>query len=240
MLAQYLLTEALKLRRSLVLLLAFAAPLFVVVVCVLIGLRSHDAAVPMDKYGLTGAAFWAFAMLPMSVTALSVLMSQMEHGARSWDHMLILPGARPRLFLAKALVLFGIVAAMTAWLWLVLRGGAWLVGEIKPLDGQFQSARIAKTLALMLAASGMMIALQLWLALRSRSFVPPLVLGIVGTFVAVAAASAKEGAYFPWLMPLHTLSTDPVLAERALWFGSLGGLAVLAGMVVDLNRRELV
>ena len=239
MLMRYLITETLKLRRSLALLLALAAPLFVVVMCVLIGLRSPSAAMPVKNYGMTGAAFWAFAMLPLSVTALSVLMSQMEHGARSWDHILTLPGARPRIFLAKALILFGVVALMSLWLWLLLRGGAWLVEMAKPVDGPFESRKIAETLTTMFAASGLMIVLQIWMALRSRSFVPPLVLGIVGTFTSVAAASAKEGAYFPWLMPLHVLSTDPVLAHRALLIGSIGGVIALIAMMIDLSHREL-
>ena len=80
--------------------------------------------------------------------------------------------------------------------------------------------------------------IQLWVALRFRSFVPPLILGIVGTFVAVIAAAAREGAYFPWLMPLHILSTEPAMQRMALAIGFAGGLATLAVMLVDLARRE--
>lgn len=239
MFVRYLVTETLKLRRSLVLMLALTSPLFVVIMCVIIGLHSKAPVIPMHNYEMTGAAFWAFAMLPLSVTALSVLLSQMEHGARSWDHMLILPGARPRLFAAKAVTLFAIVAAMTAWTGLLLFGGAQLLGVVKSLDAPFDGMQMAGTLGRMLAAALLMIVLQLWVALRTRSFVPPLVLGIVGTFISVAAASAREGAYFPWTMPLHVLSTDPVLAERAVWIGSLGGVLALGAMLFDLSRREL-
>ena len=83
-----------------------------------------------------------------------------------------------------------------------------------------------------------MCVIQLWTALRFRSFVPPLVLGIVGTFIAVAAASAREGAYFPWLMPLHILSTEPAMQVTALWIGAAGGAVALLAMLVDLGRRE--
>ena len=65
-------------------------------------------------------------------------------------------------------------------------------------------------------------------------------LGIVGTFIAVAAASAREGAYFPWLMPLHMLSTDPAMAVVALRIGIGGGALALLAMVIDLNRREAI
>ena len=235
----YVLTELLKLRRSLVALLTVLAPLFVPVICVLIALR-RDEPVAYMNFGMTGAAFWAFAMLPMSVTALSVLVSQMEHGPRTWDHLLALPGARPKLFLAKALVLMGVVALMSAWLWLLMLGGWQILAALGRTTGGFDGGALAVLLGKMWAASGLMVMLQLWLALRTRSFVPPLMLGIVGTFIAVAAASAREGAYFPWLMPLHMLSTDPAMAVVALHIGIGGGALALLAMVIDLNRREAI
>jgi len=237
MLIRFLFAEFLKLRRSLALLLVSTAPLFVMVICVLIGLHS-DKPMPLDRYSMTGAAFWAFAMLPMSVTALSVLMAQMEHGPKTWDHFLALPGARRWLFPAKALTMLFLVAAMTGWLYLLLLLGAWFVGLIHPVTGVLDTAALRLTLSKMAAASVLMCVIQLWTALRFRSFVPPLVLGIVGTFVAVAAASAREGAYFPWLMPLHILSTEAAMQQMALWIGAFGGLVAMAIMLTDLSRRE--
>jgi lantibiotic transport system permease protein len=237
MLFRFLFAEFLKLRRSLALLLVSTAPLFVMIICVLIGLHS-DKPMPLDRYSMTGAAFWAFAMLPMSVTALSVLMAQMEHGPKTWDHFLALPGARRWLFPAKALTMLFLVAAMTGWLYLLLLLGAWFVGLIHPVTGVLDTAALRLTLSKMAAASVLMCVIQLWTALRFRSFVPPLVLGIVGTFVAVAAASAREGAYFPWLMPLHILSTEAAMQQMALWIGAFGGLVAMAIMLTDLSRRE--
>ncbi len=237
MLLRFLLAEFLKLRRSLALLLVSSAPLFVMVICVLIGLHS-DKPMPLDRYSMTGAAFWAFAMLPMSVTALSVLMAQMEHGPKTWDHFLALPGARRWLFPAKALTMLFLVAAMTGWLYLLLLFGAWFVGLVHPVTGVLDAAALRLTLSKMAAASVLMCVIQLWTAMRFRSFVPPLVLGIVGTFVAVAAASAREGAYFPWLMPLHILSTEAAMQQMALWIGAFGGLVAMAVMLTDLSRRE--
>ena len=98
---RFLITEFLKLRRSLVLLLCASAPLCVAIICVMIGLKSKGPA-PLDRYWQTGVAFWAFAMLPMTVTALSVLMAQMEHGPRTWDHVLAIPGARRRILMTTA------------------------------------------------------------------------------------------------------------------------------------------
>ncbi|MEO7813868.1 MAG: ABC transporter permease [Sphingomicrobium sp.] len=239
MLLRFLVVEILKLRRSLVMLLCATAPALVAIIVVLIGLKTGKS-VPMQNYAQTGAAFWAFAMLPLSLTALSVLMAQMEHGPKSWDHLLALPGARRWMFLAKALMLIALTAAMTGWLLALLQIGAWLIPTFKPVIGAFDITETATLLGKMFLASILMAVLQLWVALRVRSFVPPLVLGILGTFISVAAASAREGAYFPWLMPLHMLSSDPAMVVTALRIGCLGGLAALALMLVDLGRREAV
>ncbi|MCY7281038.1 MAG: ABC transporter permease [Sphingomonas bacterium] len=239
MLIRFLTAEVLKLRRSLVMLLCLAAPALVAIIAVLIGLKTGKS-VPLLNYAQTGAAFWAFAMLPLSLTALSVLMAQMEHGPRLWDHLLALPGARRRLFLAKALVMIALDAAMTLLLLGFLLVGAWLMPLFKPVTGSFEVATIATLLTKMFLASTLMAVIQLWAALRFRSFVPPLAIGILGTFISVAAAATREGAYFPWLMPLHMLSTDPAMASLALQIGGLGGLAVLLAMLIDLGRRDAV
>lgn len=236
---RFLLTELLKLRRSLVLLLCATVPLCVTVICVLIGLKTKGA-VPLDRYWQTGAAFWAFAMLPMSVTALSVLMAQMEHGPRTWDHVLAIPGARRRIFLAKAMVMLALVAAMTLLVGLMLIAGSQLLASVKPIATPLDRAALAAILWKMFLASGLMCVIQLWTALAFRSFVPPLLLGIMGTFVSVAAAAAREGAYFPWLMPLHILSTEPAMQRIALEIGAFGGLIGLGLMLLHLQRREAV
>ena len=237
MFIRYLTAEVLKLRRSLVLLLVTSAPLLVMIICVLIGLHS-DKPVPLDRYAMTGAAFWAFAMLPLTITALSVLMAQMEHGPRTWDHLLALPGARRWLFLAKAVTMMGLVVAMSMWLYALLLIGATFVGSIHAVSGDLDAMVLRDTLAGMAAASLLMCVIQLWTALRFRSFVPPLVLGMLGTFISVAAASAREGAYFPWLMPLHILSTEAAMQRMALMIGAAGGLVALVAMLADLARRE--
>ncbi|WP_188055040.1 ABC transporter permease [Sphingosinithalassobacter sp. CS137] len=238
MLHRYLIVEILKLRRSLALLLCLAAPSCVAILNLLIGLDSEAPEIELARVGASCAAIWSFAMLPLAVTALSVLMAQMEHGPRSWNHLLTLPGARPNAFLAKALVMLVLIAAMSALLWLEALGATWLLGQLKPqATGNAEPAALALTLAKMAVASMLVAMLQLWVALRFRSFVPPLVFGIAGTFVAIGATTARQGVYFPWLLAVNILSL-PERQSIALWLGSLGGAAALLAMLVHLSRRE--
>lgn len=232
--------EALKLRRSLVLLLCAAAPTLIAVLVFLMFLR-EDAARPFDRFTAAGAALWAYFMLPMTVTALTILIAQIEHAPRAWNHILALPVPRPGIYLAKAIVVVLLCAGMSAGLAVMLPLTGVLAEASKPgvqLTGATPWRYTAELIARMFGGSMLLVAIQLWAALRLRSFVPPLVLGIGGTFVAVAATGAEEGAYFPWLIPVQALANDPEHGANALRLGLFGGLVVLAFMVVAMGRTE--
>jgi ABC-2 type transport system permease protein len=106
------------------------------------------------------------------------------------------------------------------------------------LTGTLDLASAARLVATMFAGSILLIAIQLWSALRFRSFVPPLVVGIGGTFVAVAATGSKYGAFFPWLIPTNALASDPARGAMAISIGLWGGVAALLLMLVDMSRKE--
>ena len=239
MLYRYVLVEILKLRRSLALMLCLAAPACVAILVTIMAL-DKEGPVSLNTIGINASALWAFAMMPLSITALSVLMAQMEHAPRSWDHVLTLPGARPRIFLAKALVMVGLLAAMQVLLFLLLSGAAPLIASLHTVTGTFDPLVLGWTLARMGVAAMLVCMLQLWVALRFRSFVPPLILGIAGTFAAIAATGARQGAYFPWLMSVNMLAADEHAQMIAITLGGGGGLVALAAMLVHLSRREAV
>ena len=233
-------TEFLKLRRSLALLLCLAAPSMVAVLATVM-LMDREQASNWAAFTMNMAAMWSFFMLPMSVTALTVLVAQLEHGPRFWNHLLALPVARWRIFAAKAAMLVLLVALMSVLL-VALMPVAGFVAETlasgTQLKGSFDPRSAASLVATMFAGSILLIAIQLWAALRFRSFVPPLVVGIGGTFVAVAATGSRQGAFFPWLIPTNALASDPARADMAISIGLWGGVALLALMLVDLSRKE--
>ena len=234
-------TECLKLKRSLVLLLCASAPAMVALISIL-GLTRHDHTGPWAMFSASAAAIWAFFMLPMTVTALTVLIAQIEHGPKSWNHLLSLPVPRWRIYAAKIAVVMLLVAAMTVALWLAVPFAGATAETVKAgvqLTGSYDWLGMAQLLTRMAASAVLLTAVQLWAALRFRSFVPPLVLGIAGTFVGVAATGSEHGIWFPWLIPTNALATDPARADLALGMGAAGGLIVIALMLWDLSRKEL-
>jgi len=240
-LPRLILVEFLKLRRSLVLLLCAAAPTLVALLSLLMFLR-WEKAEHWQRFTTGGAALWAYFMLPMTITALTILVAQLEHGPRGWNHVLALPLPRWQVFMAKAVAVLSLGAAMSAALVLLLPLSGLIAEQMKPgdqLQGAIPWEATARLIGQMYAGSILLTGIQLWAALWFRSFVPPLVLGIGGTFVAVAATSAEEGIFFPWLIPTNALASDPARAAMATDIGLYGGLSILVAMVVHMSRVEV-
>lgn len=234
--------EIRKLNRSLAALLAVAAPSLIAVFVFFNMLRSK-APQPWDMWMTSAAAIWAFFMLPMSVTALTALVAHMEHGPRSWDHLRALPVPRWQIYAAKAACVLGLVAAMSAAVLVLTWGAVELAAAIRPQlrpTGAFELAGYARTLTMMFAAALLLVAVQLWTALRFASFVPGLALGIGGTFFAVVATSAKQGVVLPWQMPVNMLATEAWRVNTALGLGAGLGAVALVLLVLHLWRREVL
>lgn len=229
-----------KLNRSLAALVAVAAPVLIAAF-IFFNLLRIGAAMPWAMVLKNAAAMWAVFMLPMSVTALAALTAQMEHGPRAWDHLFALPVPRWRIVAAKAICVLAVVAVMSLAVLLLSWLAGVAAGAIKPAVAPTGPLALTAHLGLMgrmYLAALLLVAVQLWAALRFRSFVPPLILGIGGTFFAVVASGAKAGVFMPWQMPLNMLAEDSQRAAAALMNGAVGGVIVLVAMMIHLSRRE--
>lgn len=241
MIGRLFLVEVLKLRGSLAALLMVLAPGLIGVACFL-GPVVNERAPKWSELLEVGFTLWASFMLPMTVTALTTLMAQIEYKPKAWDHLLSLPVRRSRIYLAKAMVVIAAVAFMTALVFVFVWLGGALGGLAAPErapTGAFTWAGTANAGARTFGASLLMVMLLLWTALRFASFVVPLSAGIAATLVgfAVAVTRTDKADYFPTLLPMNAvMKTEP---EPYLALGIGGGLLVLALMVVDLSRREM-
>jgi hypothetical protein len=168
----------------------------------------------------------------------------MEHGPKSWDHLRSLPLPRWRFYAAKAVMVLAVVAVMSVANLALTWGAVTLAVAMKPNltpTGPLDLALYAVTMGKVFLAAILMVAIQLWTALRFASFVPALAVGIGGTFFSVVATSAKAGVFFPWQMPVNMLaSAEAWRVNTALGLGCGLGLVVLALAVAHLARREVL
>jgi ABC-2 type transport system permease protein len=234
--------EARKLNRSLAALLAIAAP-SLIAIFVFFNLLRGGKAQPWEMWTQSSTGIWAFFMLPMSVTALTALVAHMEHGPRAWDHLRALPVARWKLYAAKAICVIAVVAAMSLLNLALALGAIYGAAAVKPEIMPTGAVDVAAQVILMgkvLLAAILLIAIQLWTALRFSSFVPALAVGIGGTFFSVVATAAKQGVFFPWQMPVNMLAAEPWRAATALTLGAGVGTVVLLLAIAHLSRREVL
>lgn len=232
--------ETFKLRRSLALLLALVAPLLVAIFVFFNLIRSGKPA----SWTMTlqmSSAIWAFFMLPMSITALTALLAQTEHAVRAWEYLRALPRPRWHLYAAKAVCALAVVMMMQFLLAALTPLAVLTAGLVKPsvaATGTPDMVAYLQLLGRIFLASWLLVAVQLWVALRYISFVPALALGIAGTFFAVVATSAKAGIWMPWQIPVNQLASDPARADLTLLLGCLGGSLAFVLMLWRLSRQE--
>ncbi|PIB95806.1 ABC transporter permease [Caulobacter sp. X] len=234
--------ELRKLNRSLAAVLVLAAPCLIGFFTFFALLRNKHPS-PWETLLQTSTGIWAFFMLPMSVTALTALVAQMEHTPRAWDHLRALPVARWKLYAAKAICVVALVVVMTLLNQVITWGAISAASALKPAVAPAGPLDVAKAMALnakVVAAALLMIAIQIWTALRFASFAPALALGIGGTFFSVVATSAKQGVFFPWQMPVNMLASQPWRVETALALGGGLGLLALVVAIAHLARREVL
>ena len=232
--------ELRKLKGSLIWPLVLAAPVLVNIFVFMLVQRMP--AMPwIDAVG-QGIGLWSFFVMPMTIIALSILLSGVEHGPRAWDHILALPVMRWKIYAAKAAVMMVLIALMSAMLLLEIRLVGLAVEALVPakaFEGPFPWRKGAELSAMTWAASLFMGMVQLWVAIRFRSFVAPMALGLAGTFTTVVASGLSETIYVPWAMPVSIIaSKGPEAASMAFQIGVWGGVATLLLMLVDLSRKE--
>ena len=233
-------TELIKLRRSLALLVCLAAPVCAAAFPVMVMLRT-PATRPWVQLLGEGAAVWAYFLLPMAATALTVLVAQIEHGPRMWNHLLTLPVSRAKVFAAKILVAAGMVLAMTVILYLALYAAILMCIAVVPgahVSGPPQLTETFTSLLLLNGASLTMVIVQLWIALRFQSFALPLVVGIVGTFLALCIQSSRLPIFLPWVAPAYAFTITRPESLAVVVFGYTGGLVLLPLMLWHLSRHQ--
>lgn len=125
------LTELQKLRGSLALLVAVAAPALPGLLVMLALLANDRAASWTDTYRFA-LSLWALFLAPMVIAAFTVLTAQIEHRGHGWDHLLALPIARWRIFVAKIVVTFAAVVIMTVLVLGFVSLGTFLGGAMGP------------------------------------------------------------------------------------------------------------
>ena len=249
--ARVLVTEALKLRRTLALWMVVIAPMVVVVLQFLVVFlgpdqpgRNRDVWKAMAT---NSVAMWTVLMMPLFLTLETSLLAGLEHADKNWKNLLALPAPRWMFYLSKLAVTIGLLWVACA----VIVGGTWLSGTIvkaaKPgLNIQALPMSLVTMPMLQVSVAALFgTTIQHWVSLRWQSFTAAMGFGMCAMVTGfIAVNSTTWGPRFPWSLPLYTVRTltaTPSGPNASVVMAiAIGGAVVVAlAGCVEFSRREI-
>ena len=239
-------TEAAKLKRTLALGMTVIAPMTIVILYFLVALAGAGGA---NRPGTDGWAFltrntvqlWTLLMLPLFITLETSLLAGLEHTERNWKFLLSLPIPRWTVYVAKLIVVIGLIWLAHA----VLVAGTLLSGHVLRQFapalklGALPVSQIAWPLFKVSMALVLAVTIQHWVSLRWPSFVVAMGFGMCAMVVGfIAANSARYGPWIPWSLTLHTLVPRGTAMVNPMLFSTVAGLIVAIAGAIHFTRHE--
>lgn len=245
MLLRVLVTEFLKLRRTLALWAVFLAPFVVVLLHFLIGhfgaaqLAGRDYSRQLTQ-NVTG--MWTILIMPLFITLETSLLAGLEHADKNWKNLLALPAPRWSIYLSKLIVTVLLLwAAHAVLIGLTIAAGQFLMWEkpalmphgfpLRPLIAPMAKVSVAVVLAL---------TIQHWVSLKWQSFTAAFSFGMTAMICGfVAVNSADWGPRVPWSMPMHLIRAST--HDARVMLATSAAFAVLVALFGcwEFSRRDV-
>ncbi|MGO4370250.1 ABC transporter permease [Paenibacillus sp. MCAF20] len=190
-------SEWMKLRRSVVWLLAAVSPLFVAV----IGIVDLEKGVqfPWVEVLSIASALHAMLFLPLLVGIFAALVCRYEHVGGGWKQMLSLPVSRTGVYAVK----LGMVMLLVGVTQLLLLLFILLLGFMKGFSGDIPWSILLGSMLGGWVACLPLAALQLFVSIAFQSFAAPLAVNVVLTLPNILIVNSSQyGPYYPWAQPM--------------------------------------
>ncbi len=239
--------EQLKLRGTVAVWLSVLTPLTIVMLGTMMAwsmplmLTSDAHEGPWQAFINSVLAIWAGMMLPLFVTLEAALLAGLEHSNNQWKHLLALPLPRSAHYVAKLTALLALTSLATLVLCLLISLGGLLITLTpgSPLAGPPAWEYLFVHALATIVAGLPMIAVQMFIAIRWRSFSVTMMSGITGTLVAMLTPKGGSfSEYFPWALPATAVLGDPAQRSFVLIEGITAFLVVAILGIWDFSRRE--
>src|SRR4029450_4813993 len=185
MLPRVLLTECLKIKRTLALWMVLIAPYAVIFLQFLISLASADQMAKRNADVWAGiarqtVALWTVLMMPLFLTLETSLLAGVEHSEKNWKSVLALPPPRWTIYVSKLIVT--ITLLWTAHLMLVTGtlASGYLLRAVRPvlrLDN-LQAGLVIWPMVQVSLAALCAVTIQHWVSLRWQSFTAAMAFGM--------------------------------------------------------------
>lgn len=244
-----IMSELLKLKRTLAFKLAIIIPAMMVLLQFFVALSRgatfmNQIENPTLWFGQQTIFMWSFLMLPLFVCLETTLICGMDHTGNNWKHLFVLPLSRSALYTAKQFSCLLVVAMGQAVLVLLLILAelflAWISPELK-ISWPVPWLLFANQALQAFLGSLLIVALHTWVAMRWPSFVVSVGLGIVMTIVGLIIMNSGWSPYFPWTLPAEILRRveEVELTGRMVWFSVSVAFGIYLFGLFEIRRREI-
>jgi len=250
--------EALKLRRTMALVLVVLLPAATVATFLVYLLQNGTAfsegqdRAAMIVWGLL--SLWTIFVLPIFAAVETSLLAAVEHQNRGWKHLFALPPARGSLIAAKFAADVLLVSMAHAFLFAYALVLFCILPRLQPggLDGPIPVVAILVSVATCAASSLFVVGVHTFISLRWPSFALNVGIAVGALLCAVGMLDTPLGRFYPWSLPAvaHRIAV-PWMFHLPGWTDGLGKLVILlcisgAGFVVTaigggwaLSRRDV-
>jgi hypothetical protein len=247
----------LTLKRTRALWLAIVAPLFIVFFRMILLLFTSDPSVKAyawDSLFENNSFFW-FGLLFLLTGALDcALLVDIDRGAHAWKYVFALPVARSSWYLAKFVVSIVLVLVSNIVLFIATLVVGYLLGVLSPQQGYtLGSPHVFYYIGVILletVATLFLVAIYTWLSMRTKSFILPAALGIVGIVINLVGYNSPVAQRF--VPSMYALDIGKILARTpqnepyvgwslltVILVSCVGALCFTLLGIWDLNRREI-
>ncbi|HEX4807661.1 MAG TPA: ABC transporter permease [Bryobacteraceae bacterium] len=269
--------EMLKLRRTLALWASILVPFLLVAMTTALNLSRNiggrfDPGAPpavsqWESLMLDLVLFlWCLIGLPLFVSLETALLAGLEHRENTWKHLFALPIQRWTIYVAKLLVGSGLVCISSVVLAIGIGLEGLILLKLRPdlgLTWPIPWKLIFLRSFSFTPAVLLMLAVQTWVAVRWRSFVVAMSLGIGGTItglifsrslrivlsVSPHSAQVYLASFFPWSLPYAIIWNERAallfnhatnLQQPAFVEGIIGGLLIAAFGCWNVIRKDVI
>lgn len=189
-------SEFLKLRKSAIWLLIFVSP----VLSFLVGIGESVEDTPHKwELAITYMAFiHALLFLPLLTGVFSAFVCRYEHIGGGWKQLLAMPVSRGNVYIAKFLLVLGLIAITQ----MLFASGLILAGQLKGFEEAIPWKMIVVSLLGGWVACLPLAALQIYVSVAWSSFAAPLAINVIFTLPNMLVVnSEKFGPFYPWAQP---------------------------------------
>lgn len=189
-------------------------------------------------------SIWVILIFPLFITLETALLGQLEHGNSTWKFVHTQPIPRWATLAAKQLWGLGLVAlGMLALIGLTVLGGT-ILDILMPelaIEPPIPWKDIFTQLGIGFLASGIILGMHTWIALRFRSFVVASAIGIGMTIAGLVLRGLEWTEYFPWSMPATALYNyyEGLEVANYLLIGLIGWLVFSLLANLEIGRLEI-